>query len=509
MGVKYPVRYKKGERGATILLITRISTFVLVPIVGLAIDGSVLFWMNARLSAAVDAAALAGGRSLNVGVSQVAQELNATTIAQQYFSANFPDGFMRSSIVGPTVMFTYPSTHLRTVQVTASAVVPLYFMPILHVSTATIGAVGTASRRDANILLVLDRSESMNNSSGACAALVASAQSFVSHFANGRDRLGLVTFSSLASLDFKPSYTFNTDSPSLPTTLAKLKCMGYTSTAEGLNLAYTTIQGLSNATGGALNVILLFTDGSPSSITAAFPIKRQADTRYGTGNGTRGTTSYTNPNTATSASSCTPSSLLSVTGLLIDGSGETASTVAGMNATGQTGGLYQVGGTWPLTASTLLPPLVSQSGCSFSSDQTMARVDVANIPETDRNGYSTAGGSIPGVPAVDRFTSGPYNALIRPDMPRTVRWVAFNAADAIAQAVHNDTNFSPVIYTIGLAGNESMAMNQAFMERLANDPRANNYDQNKPVGQFILATDNASVAAAFNQIASQVLRLAK
>jgi hypothetical protein len=94
-------------------------------------------------------------------------------------------------------------------------------------------------------------------------------------------------------------------------------------------------------------------------------------------------------------------------------------------------------------------------------------------------------------------------------MPRTVRWVAFSAADAQAQTIHNDAIYTPVIYTIGLAGNETMQMNYGFMERLANDPRANNYDETKPQGQFILATDNAGVAAAFNQIASQVLHLSK
>jgi Flp pilus assembly protein TadG len=505
-GVRHAVRSRKGERGATLILVTLVATFVLVPIVGLAIDGALLFWMNARLSAAVDAAALAGGRSLNVGSNQSAQEANATQVALQYFSANFPTGVMRSSIVGgtPSVVFTYPSTHIRTVQVTASAIVPLFFMPILHFNTGTIGAVGTASRRDANIILVLDRSSSMYGSH--CTALIASAQSFVSHFANGRDRLALITFSSLASLDFKPSYTFDTDSPSLPATLATLRCYGYTSTAEGLSLAYTTLKNLPNATGGALNVILLFTDGSPSSIIATFPIKTKLDTRYGTGNGRNGTTDYT-VLTPTPASSCT----VSAPSLLVDGSTETASTVALMNATGPTEGLYQVTGLWPLTGSSLLPPLISQSGCAFSSDKTAPREDIANIPTTDRNGNSTTG-SVPGVPPVDLFTTNtyaPYNGLIRPDMPRTVRWVAFNAADAQAQKIHNDTNFAPVIYTIGLAGNETMAMNQAFMERLANDPRANNYDQTKPQGQFILATDNASVAAAFNQIASQVLRLSK
>ena len=94
-------------------------------------------------------------------------------------------------------------------------------------------------------------------------------------------------------------------------------------------------------------------------------------------------------------------------------------------------------------------------------------------------------------------------------MPRTARWASFNAADSMAQTIRNDTTYAPIIYTIGLAGNETMAMNQNFMERLANDPRASNYDSTKPQGQFILAADTSQLAQAFQQVASQILRLSK
>ncbi len=496
--MKNNVRSRKRERGATLILITFIATFVLVPVTGLAIDGSMLFWMKARLSAAVDAAALAAGRSLNVGPDESSQEANATVIANQYFSANFPTGLMRSTVTGgaPTIVYTTPSTHIRTVQVTAYVVVPLFFMPLLRVNTGTVGATGTASRRDANIILVLDRSTSMNNSSGSCTALVSSAQNFVSRFANGRDRLGLVTFSSTAHVDFAPSLTFSTGSPTLTSVLSTLYCAGFTSTAEGLNLGYYQITNVI-AQPGALNVILLFTDGQPSSLTAMFPVKTAADNRYGSTSSNYGTT------IPVSASTCVSSA--AIKGLLTDTYIDTAA--AQLAATGYTLGLYQVIG-MAINSTAVWPSLLTTSGCHFASDQTAVRQDIAYIPETDFNGNSTAGG-VPGVPLPDRFTSGPYSGFIRPDVPRTLRYVAFSAADSQAQTIHNDTVYAPVIYTIGLAGNEQIAMNEQFMERMANDPRANNYDATKPQGQFILASDNASLAAAFNQIASQVLRLSQ
>jgi Flp pilus assembly protein TadG len=46
------------------VLFTMLIALVIVPMVGLAIDGSIAFWARAKLSAAVDAAALAAGRSI-------------------------------------------------------------------------------------------------------------------------------------------------------------------------------------------------------------------------------------------------------------------------------------------------------------------------------------------------------------------------------------------------------------------------------------------------------------
>ena len=94
-------------------------------------------------------------------------------------------------------------------------------------------------------------------------------------------------------------------------------------------------------------------------------------------------------------------------------------------------------------------------------------------------------------------------------MPRTARWASFNAADSMAFTIRNDTTYTPIVFTIGLSGNETMAMNQDFMERLANDARASNYDSTKPQGQFILASDTAHLSQAFEQVASQILRLSK
>lgn len=513
MGTSVCVRRKRGERGATIVLLTFLLTFVLIPLVGLGIDGSIVFWTKAKLSASVDASALATARAFS------------TTTGQSYFTANFPTGFLGTSVQTgyPTVTLTNTTTNVWTATVTAYVTVPLYFMRILNHQTATLSDVGQATRRDANIMMVLDRSNSMNTSpSSACQSMVAAAQGFLSIFVPTHDDVGLITFQTGANLDYSPTVNFNLANPpsssvSLNATLGTLVCAGDTSSAQGISMAYYGsgsplaggIQQMRAARPQALNVILFFTDGEPNGINATYPIKALSDQRYGTG--WTGSTpppdqSYNNTY-SDGASGCNSSDVLS--GVIADGSQETATSNAGLNATGYTVAVLSAAGV-PITNNSN-PTTISAPGCAFPNSNWQysmnGRLDVAYIPTTDNYGNSTVGSEFG---TLDLFTSGNYVNQIRPDVPRTARYVSFNAADSIAHTIRNDmTDGGTVIYTIGLQGNETMAINQNFMERLANDPRADNYDSAKPTGMFVLAANQSQLGDAFLQVASQILHLSQ
>jgi hypothetical protein len=84
-----------------------------------------------------------------------------------------------------------------------------------------------------------------------------------------------------------------------------------------------------------------------------------------------------------------------------------------------------------------------------------------------------------------------------------------NAADYKSQQIRSNTTYNIVTYTIGLAGNESIPMDTDFLERIANDIRASNYNSSQPQGMFVLASNNAALLDAFNAVASQILRLSK
>ncbi len=482
-----------------ILLTFMVATLV-IPVVGLGIDGSIVYWLKAKLSAAVDAAALAAGRSLSVGLTLSAQETSATQTAQEYFAADFQPGSMGTTVINgnptanqPTVTFAQTGTHTRTVSVQATATVPLYFMRILGFNTATMSATGQATRRDANVVLIIDRSYSMQLA-GACSTMIASAQNFVNYFVDGRDELGLVTFQSTANVDYASTIHFKSNSPSLNTVLGTAVCTGYTTTASALSLAYNQITNVINQP-GALNVIVLFTDGQPDSIVGNFAIKTQADTRYGWSN--------TGTPTATPASSCTGPGPL--TGVVIGDYGTP-------DPTGPTAGVFNpapvaINSNLPDTNSigVPVPPVISAPGCVFAngSSSDKVRLDVAALPATD-----AFGNSLSGYKPLDYYGAGNYSGLIRIDTPRAIVNAAINTADNEANTIRSDTTFTPIIYTIGLGGTPVQQIDSDFLERVANDQRASSYNPNQPTGEFIYA-NAGTLASAFQQIASQILRLSQ
>ncbi len=499
------VQQRARERGAALLLVTFVSAFLLIPIIGLCIDGAVVYWVKARLSSAVDATALATARSLNVGQDVSSQMCNAVTLGGEYFTANFPTSVMGTTVVGgpnlgqpclnnSRISITEVGLHSRVVTVSASVSVPLYFMPFLGFKNQTVAATGQATRRDANIMLVLDRSGSMNLN-GSCPALKASVQNFVNQFVDGRDQLGLVTYQFTANVDYKPRLKFKSDTPNLSDTIGSLVCGGDTNTVEGLYQGYDQIKNTINQP-GALNAIVLFTDGQANAFVGIFEKKDQEDLRYGV--------SPPDQVVKTPASNCQAKTL---TGVFGDAWTETASDVRGLAATGYTGAV--VPNTPISLTQTVGWSVINAPGCAFyrQNDVVYARQDIKGIPTTDIHGNSTIDNNY--LP-LDYFPVGhPFHGYIRPDMPRDARWAAMNATDSLAQKIRQDSVYSPIVYTIGLQGNEPMAIDQDWMERLANDPNASNRDNTKPQGKFILAGDSGQLSAAFQQIASQILRLSK
>src|SRR5260370_8682188 len=81
---------RRGRRGYVLLTPAAMVLLVLVPAIGLSIDVGMMYLVQARLSGASDAAALAGARALARGTDDSTHRSTAESTANTYFYSNFP-----------------------------------------------------------------------------------------------------------------------------------------------------------------------------------------------------------------------------------------------------------------------------------------------------------------------------------------------------------------------------------------------------------------------------------
>lgn len=468
------------QKGVAIIF-TALMLLVLVPMVGLGIDGGVAYMLRARLSAAVDAAVLAGARSLSVGADIPSQTAHAIAVAQNYFSANFPSGTWGSQNPTFNVTVTQTSQYVRSVTMTASVNAPLYFMSILGYQTVPIAITGKAQRRNVNVMLVLDRSSSMgtylnkSGQSGWCGTcgsipnMITAATEFVNQFAQGSDQVGMVAFGGDYYL-VSPSVDFS----NLPNQIAQITSSGNTGSAQAMWQAYKALATLPDQNGqpigepGALNVILFFTDGLPNGITADFAPYRINPTTCGNGSPMVGWIAQTH----------------------------------GFVDPGPTNGVFNI------IANSVSNPndgsmselIFNRAGCNFAADSSHIYKDFTQIPPVDYYGNLTN--------PPNPFE--PVN-LAGIGLPSQIGAASFNAADYVAHRwrAGEINNIIPLVYTISLLDNPAEVPNPVFMNRVSNTVNSNIYDPTKPAGLYISTDSAAQLPAAFQQIASQVLQLSQ
>lgn len=398
---------RDSERGVTLVMMTAMMVFITATI-GLAVDAGTAFVVKQSLGGAVDAAALAAGRSLNVGDDLAAVQTSARTAAQQFFSANFPSGYMGTQNLNLATDFQMQvnaggqPTGVLIVTVDANIKAPTYFMKVLKIPHLTVTAHGQSTRRSLVMALILDKSGSMgsrNTSTGtiptslgssACEAMVYSSTEFVNYF-SPYDYLGLVQFDTIASIPYTLRQNFKgSGSGSLRKAIANINCGNSTNTVAALELGYQEIQRVNLPL--AVNAIVLFTDGMPNGVTATYPTMRVTNTRLGPAQNV----SSTNPPDTPSGNRanclngdttnpcinmpvrCTTTGASTVTGLLAQGDGF---DVSGSRQALQKSLSADSNPSYP-------------SGCPTSGSQVSSQT-IAYIPQLDRWGNRTWGHNPP------------------------------------------------------------------------------------------------------------------
>ena len=509
----------RGDRrsGSALVLFSVLLPTLIVPMVGFAIDGTVLYMVKAKLSTAVDGGTISAARSLSAGMSFDSQKAAATKTAQEFVEANFPKGYWGTNGItyDPAINVqedTQSSIKRRTVEVTAKVDVPLLFMRLLGKSTASVQAYSKAARRDVRLVLVLDRSSSM---SGVISDLRNAAADFVNRFAEGRDQVGLVVFGGSAIVAFPPRDPTNPDagtgpannfksaSPSVTTLINAINSGSNTGMAEGLWLAYKELK--KNPLAGALNLIVLFTDGLPNGITAYFNNDDNTKNVIAAASGC----TYKTPGVDPVTHAIIPNTRM--IGFISQQSGFAMNgTVSGifslMNLTQDAS--HPDVKSWMSSAQESVIPNPASKTCAYYPDANKANVptDLKGIPAVDYYGNATNG--------LNYRASAGYKSvgtaldMTKESSPYHIGLASWNATDEAAKRIRTDANLSPVIYCIGYNGG-SETPDEVLMKRIANanDPANTIYDAGKPAGLYVMAPTPAQMANAFGKVASEILRL--
>jgi Flp pilus assembly protein TadG len=504
-----PMLTRPRSRGIALIL-TAVSFLVLGGMLGLGIDVGIMYFLKARLSQAVDAAALAGARSLNRGADPNAQMASAEQTALKFFNANFPTNFWGCTTIAPVNLADVVVTHdpvLKTsfVTITGQVTAPLYFLRLLGFSTTVLAATGQAARRDVNVMLIMDRSSSMADN-GAIQPSIDAAKSFVGQFAAGRDMLGMVVFGGDYYL-YTPRTDFGpTSADPLVTEIGNINSSGNTNTATALWVAYKALADLNQP--GALNVIVFFTDGLPNGITA--------DMIHDINPVTGVATDYrTNPATCGPAND--PVTEQPPANVMLGWFAQWS----GFAPTGDTAGLYQY--VTPVNDGADSPMLgaAASTGCNFKGNAKNLNKDFTQFPDYDYFGTPTWDGA-PNKPAyygaaMNSMQAGNMKAALT--SPKKLGDASQNTADFVAQRWRNNpvNGVIPLVYGITLTQAKGEAPDPMFMLRVANDPSGmdNNgqtitnpiYDNTKPTGTYINTAQQDQLQTVFLQIASQILHL--
>ena len=240
------------------LVLAALFCLVLIPMLGLAIDGSNVYLMRNQITMALDAAVLAANRSLNLGSTIDTQTVNATLVAQTTFAANISG--MNPNLGTPVASFGVsqdPVTKIVSVTGSVSANLPLMMMGMIGFTSTPVNITATSQRRAVNIMLVLDHSHPMSGTP--LTEMQADAITFINLFVNEDDNIGLVTFTGapflaqgLPNLDFQSN---------LPNDINSIQVFAgtTTNTAAAMSTAYAQLHSLNQPL--ALNVVVLFHRG--------------------------------------------------------------------------------------------------------------------------------------------------------------------------------------------------------------------------------------------------------
>ena len=163
---KSSVMYRSQEGSAMPFI--ALGVFMLTGAAGVAIDMGRLQIVQSRMQNALDATGLAVGSEVST--------TNLTSETNKYFYANFPSGYMGTTITsGPTAT---PNSDNSVINLSVSGTVPMTFMQIFGKTSSNVSATSVITRQSKGmeLVLVMDNTGSMANSAGGGVSKISAAK---------------------------------------------------------------------------------------------------------------------------------------------------------------------------------------------------------------------------------------------------------------------------------------------------------------------------------------------
>ena len=154
-------RLHRDDRGAIAALVG-LEIIPLFAAIGLAVDSARGYMLKSKLSYAIDAAGLAGGRAFETGLRE--EDI------MMFFEANFPPGYMSAQLAPGHPIITFDDEE-NTVRIVASATLPTRFMSVAGIHEMTVSARTVIKRelQGMELVLVMDNTGSMRTNGGMAA----------------------------------------------------------------------------------------------------------------------------------------------------------------------------------------------------------------------------------------------------------------------------------------------------------------------------------------------------
>ena len=241
----------RSERGAVMVIVAG-AMVILLGMAGLALDSGRAFLVKSELSRAVDAGVLAGARALRGGEASARREALAVSLANGVDTDD-----PRTTV---EVSFGITPEGDNTVTMLARRPMRTSLMRLLGRHSVDVASSATAVVPPVDLVFVIDQSGSLG-SAGAFDDLQDAARNFVDYFSDDLDQLALVSFGTRGATRMPLRAPFRTDAKNQ---IDHMASVGWTNTAEGLDLAYDQI--VSGASRDqAVKVVVFFTDGRPTA----------------------------------------------------------------------------------------------------------------------------------------------------------------------------------------------------------------------------------------------------